>query len=96
MIKYREANPLSVFGLRQLEHSPPHFTNVPFDLRANAKVITDWIWENLEGRFWIGDYYSLDSVGHVTMSKAVSFEHPAEASYFGLILDQINSYQHNL
>ena len=94
MLKHGEPNALSVFGLRQLDHRPPHFTCVTFDLRVNVKVITDWIWENLESRFWIGDHYTVNEEGQVVMSKAVAFEHATEASYFGLIIDQINVYQY--
>ena len=91
MIKHGEANPLNVFGLRRLEHSPPHFTRVAFDLRVDPKTIADWIHEHLEGRFWFGDYYQTGTDGKVGFCKAVSFEIAAEASYFGLVLNQINS-----
>jgi hypothetical protein len=91
MIKYGEPNPLNVLGLRRLDHNPPHFTRVAFDLRVDPKTICDWIYENLEGRFWFGDYYQLSEDGKVGFCKAVSFEHAAEASYFGLVLNQINS-----
>ena len=91
MLKYNQPNPLNVFGLRQLEHNPPHFTNISFDIRVNQKQITDWIWENLQGRFWIGDSYSSNESGTITFQKSVSFEHAAEASYFSLLLDQINT-----
>jgi hypothetical protein len=97
MLKHGEANPLAVFGLRQLEHCPPHFHPVQFSLNVSQKVITDWIWTNLEGRFYIGDdyRYSQDSPG-LTMSKVAAFELPAEASYFALILDTINQSDSDL
>ena len=93
MIKHGEPNLLNVFGLRRLEHSPPHFTRVTFDLRVDPKTITDWVYEHLEGRFWFGDHYQVDVDGNgkVGFCKAVSFEIAAEASYFGLVLNQINS-----
>ena len=90
MLKHGEVNPLSVFGLRQMEHCPPHFTKVPFDLATTDKNITDWIWENLDGRFYYGDYYSETSSASVGMQKMASFEIPGEASYFALILNTIN------
>lgn len=80
-----------MFGLRQLEHSPPHFTQITFDIRVTQKHIADWIWENLEGRFWIGDYYYTTDTGSISFMKSVSFERSAEASMFALILDQINT-----
>jgi hypothetical protein len=91
MIKLGYVNALNVFGLRLLEHNPPHFTKVPFDLRVNSKTVSDWIYQNLEGRFWFGDYYDVDSTGKIFCSKCVSFELAAEASMFALILNQINT-----
>ena len=92
MLKHGEVNPLSVFGLRQTEHCPPHFAKVPFDLATSEKRITDWIYENLEGRFYIGDHYYLSD--NVTkMQKCVAFENHSEASYFSLFLDKINTWE---
>jgi hypothetical protein len=89
MLKNGEVNPLNVFGLRRLEHCPPHFARICFDLRVGEKAISDWVWENLEGRFWMGDqYYKTGS--NTVMQKCVAFEVPSESSYFALFLDQIN------
>jgi hypothetical protein len=90
VLKYNQPNPLNVFGLRQLEHRPPHFTSISFDIRVGQKQITDWIYENLQGRFWIGETYYPTENGNVSFQKSVAFEHAAEASYFSLLLDQIN------
>lgn len=92
MLKHNEVNPLAVFGLRRVEHCPPHFTQVKFDLSTQEKTITDWIWEHLDGRFYIGDYYHESTSSGVNMQKMVAFETPGEASYFSLILDTINQY----
>lgn len=92
MLKYGEINPLNVFGLRRLEHCPPHFEQVHFDLRVNDKKITDWIIENLAGRFWFGDSYSQSEDDGISLSKCAGFEIVSEASYFSLMLDQINCY----
>lgn len=90
------ANPLNVHGLRELDHCPPHFIQVKFDLRTNKKSVTDWIWENLEGRFWFGDLYLPISKGSVIMEACAAFEGPGEASMFSLCLDQIQGVQHFL
>lgn len=94
MIKFGQPNPLNVFGLRQLDTNPPHFTGVPFELKASNKQITDWIWENLEGRFWFGDHYEVDQNGAVQMIKMASFERASEASYFALVLPDLNVHQY--
>jgi hypothetical protein len=86
-----EANPLAVWGLRRLEHQPVHFTSVDFDIICLEKEITDWIWNNLSGRFWFGDTYTHTAGGSVTVCKRAAFEQGAEASFFGLMLDTINT-----
>lgn len=90
-----EPNPLAIFGLRRMDHCPPHFTCVDFDLRTDEKVVSDWIWENLRGRFWFGDFYQLEEINkpRLTLAKRVGFEEPAECSYFSLYLDVINQIE---
>lgn len=91
MLRDREVNLLTVHGLRELERCPPHFVQVKFDLRSGttAKIITDWIWENFEGRFWFGNIYEHTETGQISMSSCAAFEIPGEASMFSLCLDQI-------
>jgi hypothetical protein len=93
MLKYKEANPLAVFGLRELEHCPPHFVKITFDLKAQDKHISDWIWANLSGRFYYGDLYYKDTANNVAIQKCVALENPGEASMFALMLDQLNKYE---
>ena len=92
MLKHNEVNPLSVFGLRRMDHCPPHFITVPFDLRVAEKIISDWVWEHLSGRFYYGDHYYENDNGSLLGRKIVAFEEPGEASYFALMLDTINKY----
>lgn len=94
MLKHGEANPLAVWGLRRLEHCPVHFTSVDFDIKSSEKAITDWIWSQLDGRFWFGDVYQSSS--GVTVCKRAAFELGSEASFFGLMLDKINTPGDNL
>jgi hypothetical protein len=95
MLRNGEANPLTVHGLRELAHCPPHFVKVTFELRNSYKQIADWIWENFEGRFWLGDHYYLTESGTTAMGACAAFEIPGEASMFSLCLDQIQqSYYH--
>lgn len=96
MLKHNEVNPLAVFGLRKVDHCPPHFTPVLFELGTNEKNITDWIWENLDGRFYLGDYYTENSTGGLSVQKMASFEIAGEASLFALVLNTINKYEHDL
>lgn len=91
MLKHNEVNPLNVFGLRRISHCPPHFHSIDFDLRSSEKIIADWIYENLSGRFYLGDQLNLNvETGKLTMCKRLAFEIPSELSYFGLFIDSIN------
>ena len=97
MLRDGQVNPLNVHGLREVDHCPPHFERVTFDLKASKKTITDWIWENLEGRFWFGDYYYInESTSNLEMNSCAAFELPGEASMFALCLSEINSYEYLL
>lgn len=88
-LKHGEANPLSIFGLRRVDHCPPHFSPVIFPIRADEKVISDWIWENLDGRFFCGVYVT-ENGKSVESQFCAAFEIPGEASYFTLMLDSFN------
>lgn len=90
MIKNGSVNPLNIFGLREVSHCPPHFQQVSFDLRVDQNTIKNWIYENLDGRFWIGDKYFTQGNGTIDLQKCVAFEEHPEATYFSLFLDQIN------
>lgn len=89
MLRDGEANPLTVHGLREMDRCPPHFVQVKFELRNSHKQISDWIWENFEGRFWLGDIYYHTESGTIAMTACAAFELPGEASMFSLCLDQI-------
>ena len=94
MLKHGEVNPLNVHGLRTLSWCPPHFERVQFDLSVNEKVITDWIYENLEGRFYIGSIDVVQEGSRPTYRQClVAFELASEASYFSIFLPQINQHK---
>lgn len=93
MLKYGEVNPLAVFGLRRLDHCPPHFERVEFDARVSDKDIADWIHSNLTGRFFLGDWYVPKEDSSIQMVKCAAFESAGESSYFALQLDKINAYK---
>jgi hypothetical protein len=92
MLKYGEVNPLNVFGLRRMDHCPPHFERIDFDLKVDSKNIVDWVYENLAGRFYFSDAYTTDSQGRVQMVYRIGFENAGEASIFGLMLPTINQH----
>jgi hypothetical protein len=91
MLRYKEINPLNVHGLRRVDHCPPHFLEVCFDLKTQEQNISDWIYTQLSGRFYYNDKILIDDQGKRSMCKVVAFERHSEATYFGLFIDQINA-----
>jgi hypothetical protein len=61
---------------RELSTSPRHFVKIQLTAMIDAKIARDWIWKNLNSRFYI------------RQSQCASFEDPSEASMFALIKDQ--------
>lgn len=86
MLKHGEVNPLNVHGLRQLDWCPPHFAQVQFETYVSERIISSWIYENLSGRFYIGNVDSENK-----RQTLVAFESHGEASYFSLCLSQLNT-----
>ena len=92
-LKHNEVNPLAVQGLRELNFCPKHFQKVTFDLATDAKNITDWLYENTDGRFYAGQVVISSYEDESIKPKScfcIGFEVHAEASYFALLLDTIN------
>ena len=90
MLKHNEPNPLNIHGLRQVNHCPPHFTTVYFDLSVSEKDLTDWLYENLEGRFYSGQVDIRQESGKYARQQCIAFENASEASYFAIMLATIN------
>lgn len=90
-VKLQTVNPLNLFNLRRVEHCPPHFYGVDFDLYSNDKKISDWIYENLSGRFFLGDVWS-STGGKLKICKRAGFEIHGEATYFAIQLNDINKF----
>jgi hypothetical protein len=86
-LKHSEPNPLAVFNMQRVPFCPPHFQVINFDLRAGEKAILDWIYENVEGRFFLG---AKATNGGGAISECAAFENHSEATYFSLFLPTIN------
>jgi len=88
----RDPNLLNVFDLRRVYHLPPHFEKVIVKKHISEKQLSDWIYENLHGRFYIGDVdvrENEDNKKSITRYTVVAFEEASEASYFSLFVDKI-------
>lgn len=86
-----QPNPLNLFNLRRVEHCPPHFYAVEFDSQVAEKKLSDWIWENLSGRFFLGDVF-ITTESKREIRKRAGFEIHGEATYFALQINEINKF----
>lgn len=89
MIRYGEANPLNVFGLRQVvtDRCPPHFTKVDLiPLRIAEDRLLNWVYENLSGRFFISQFQREANV------YFIAFEISSDATQLILCADQLQDY----
>ena len=72
---------------------PPHFITVDITINENfgdgetSKKILDWIFVNLQDRF----YYKFNLAGFQTRMARVGFENPQEATIFSLQINHLLS-----
>ncbi|NBR62155.1 MAG: hypothetical protein EBT86_11085 [Actinobacteria bacterium] len=65
---------------------------VDFDLATADKKISDWIYENLTGRFFLGDILTTRDGHKRYMQKRAGFEIHGEATLFALQINEINKF----
>jgi len=86
MLKHGIINPLNALDIRCVSFRPPHFTCTTLDgLWCDIRDIEDYIYRNLESRYCITSV-TIGNQEHVE----IGFEDHAEASIFGLVINQIN------
>jgi hypothetical protein len=84
MVKTLEPNPLNVFGIRRVDHSPPYFESIKIPMTYNLEEsIASWIDTHLRGRYYVGKSIDLDD-NKLTNKLRISFEESKEMSYFML------------
>lgn len=85
MAKTKQINPLGILGMRRVDFCPPHFstTNLP-KIYNIEKAISEWIDDNLNGRYFIGSNIVLDEKDSMKIVYTVGFEENKELSFFML------------
>ncbi len=79
-----KTNPLDVLGIRRVNFCPSTFETIDLEKTYNIEaVLSDWIEDNLSGRYFLGENVSLknESISSVT---TVGFELSKEMSFFML------------
>jgi len=65
---------------------PPHFEsiNLPSQRYNLERSVSKWIYDNLKGRYYVGQSTTLNDQNQWEKVLTVSFENPKELSYFTL------------
>jgi len=75
-------NPLNILDCREVHTPPPYFSYHFIELRFNVTdVLRSWIFENLKGRFYIGETLGLEH-NQFKVKLKIGFEEPRELSFF--------------
>lgn len=84
-MKLKEPNPLDVLESRRVTFCPPHFETTNVQKSYNLEdAISEWIVDNLKGRYYIGNNIDLDKSNNIKTVYTIGFENPSEMSYFML------------
>lgn len=91
-IKNGKINPLNVLGLRRVDFPAHHFSyaNLPKYNHAYVAKLDAWIRQNLNGRYYIGQYIGLASDNSIIYTTRVGFENEKELSFFTLACPDLN------
>lgn len=85
MTLLKKANSLNVFKVRRTEFCPPYFEVMTIDEKYNIiKALDEWIYNNLNGRYYIGKNLILSNEIRILNKIKIGFENPSELSYFML------------
>lgn len=84
-LKNGKVNSLNAAGLRKVDFPPPHFyfTTIQKYSPALHKKIDEWIYDNLNSRYYVGQALCLVDYSIVYVTK-IGFEQEKELSFFNL------------
>jgi len=83
-LKHGKPNPLNLLDLRRVRFPARHFHYTKLNVyRPNQSIkIDDWIFRNLNGRYYVGQTILLDNNNSLTYGTKVGFEEEKELSFF--------------
>jgi hypothetical protein len=87
LLKTKDPNALNFFEIRKAKYPLPYFEYIQIPLKYNLEIpMTNWIQDNLKGRFYIGIALTVQTKETKSIAKVlkIGFEDPKELSYFTL------------
>jgi hypothetical protein len=83
-IKNGKPNPLNFLDLRRVNFPARHFhfTTIPKYVPSSLKKMDEWIYTNLNGRYYIGQGIGLDHTNSIVYNTKIGFEQEKEMSFF--------------
>jgi len=83
-LKYGKPNPLNLLGIRRVHFPARHFHYTTLSTyKPNQSIkIDNWIFQNLNSRYYIGQTIFLDSANTLLYGTKVGFEDEKELSFF--------------
>jgi hypothetical protein len=83
-LKNGKPNPLNLLDLRRVDFPARHFhyTNLEYGIPDKAQLINEWIFNNLNGRYYLGKKLILDNTNSIRYVTALGFEEEKELSFF--------------
>lgn len=83
-LKHGKPNPLNLLDLRRVRFPARHFhyTTVTRFNPNRSMSIDDWIYQNLNGRYYVGQTIVLDNTNTISYATKIGFEEEKELSFF--------------
>lgn len=83
-LKHGKPNPLNLLGLRRVRFPARHFHyTVLSKFNPNRSMnVDDWIYQNLNGRYYVGQTVIVDNTNTISYATKVGFEEEKELSFF--------------
>ena len=90
-LKHGKPNPLNLLDLRRVRFPARHFhyTTVNRFNPNRSMNIDDWIFHNLNGRYYVGQTVILDNTNTISYATKIGFEEEKELSFFLLSYSEL-------
>jgi hypothetical protein len=92
-LKNGKPNPLNYFDIRRVEFAAPHFKYAVLDQHTPTyiKLVNDWIYHNLNNRYYIGKDLALDHTNTIVYTTRIGFESEKDLTFFTIACPHLHS-----